>query len=56
MRKFEPFEDELVDEIKKMYNAQAYQDAIEGDIKNLKKRKRLALFAEKGNHSKAKCT
>lgn len=39
MRKFEPFEDELVDEIKKMYNAQAYQDAIEGDIKNLKKEK-----------------
>lgn len=39
MRKFEPFEDELVYEIKKMYNAQAYQDAIEGDIKNLKKEK-----------------
>ena len=39
MRKFEPFEDELVDQIKKMYNAQAYQDAIEGDIKNLKKEK-----------------
>lgn len=39
MRKFEPFEEELVDEIKKMYNAQAYQDAIEGDITNLKKEK-----------------
>ncbi len=39
MRKFEPFEDELVDEIKKMYNAEVYQDAIEGDIKNLKKEK-----------------
>ena len=39
MRKFEPFEDELVDEIKKMYNAQAYHEAIEGDIKNLKKEK-----------------
>lgn len=39
MRKFEPFEDELVDEIKKMYNAQSYQAAIESDISNLKKEK-----------------
>ena len=40
MRKFEPYEDdELVDEIKKMYNAQVYQDAIEGDITKLKKEK-----------------
>lgn len=46
MRKFEPFEDELVDEIKKMYNAQAYQDAIEGDIKNLKKEKD-SLYSQK---------
>lgn len=40
MRKFEPFEDDkLVDEIKKMYNAESYQAAIESDISNLKKEK-----------------
>lgn len=39
VRKFEPFEDGLVDEIKKMYNAESYQTAIESDISNLKKEK-----------------
>ena len=46
MRKFEPFEDELVDEIKKMYNAEFYQTAIESDISNLKKEKEN-LYSQK---------
>ena len=46
MRKFEPFEDELVDEIKKMYNAEVYQTAIESDISNLKKEKEN-LYSQK---------
>ncbi|MFR2010128.1 MAG: hypothetical protein ACLS49_01225 [Christensenellales bacterium] len=46
MRKFEPFEDELVDEIKKMYNAESYQTAIESDISNLKKEKEN-LYSQK---------
>ena len=46
MRKFEPFEDELVDEIKKMYNAESYQKAIESDISNLKKEKEN-LYSQK---------
>lgn len=41
MRKFEPYEEILVDEIRKMYGAEAYQKAIESDISNLKKEKRL---------------
>jgi len=41
MRRFEPYEEELVDEIKKMYNAETYQKAIESDISNLKKEKEL---------------
>lgn len=41
MRRFEPYEEELVDEIKKMYSAEAYQKAIESDISNLKKEKEL---------------
>lgn len=39
MRKFEPYEDTLVDEIKKMYGAETYQKAIEKDIENLNKEK-----------------
>lgn len=46
MRKFEPFEDELVEEIKKMYNAESYQSAIESDISNLKKEKEN-LYSQK---------
>ncbi len=45
MRKFEPYEEELVDEIKKMYNAETYQTAIENDISNLNKEKQL-LYSE----------
>ena len=41
MRRFEPYEEELVDEIKKMYSAESYQKAIESDISNLKKEKQL---------------
>lgn len=46
MRKFEPYEEELVDEIKKMYSAESYQRAIESDISNLQKEKRL-LYDER---------
>ena len=46
MRKFEPFEDELVDEIKNMYNSESYQTAIEIDISNLKKEKEN-LYSQK---------
>jgi len=41
MRKFEPYEENLVDEIKKMYSAETYQKAIESDLSNLKKEKEL---------------
>ena len=47
MRKFEPFEDELVDEIKKMYNAEFYQTAIESDISNLKKKRKICIRRKK---------
>ncbi len=46
IRKFEPYEDDLVEEIKKMYNAESYQKAIESDITNLKKEK-LDLYKQK---------
>ncbi|MBU5478578.1 hypothetical protein KQI69_05105 [Eubacterium sp. MSJ-13] len=47
MRKFQMFDDdELVDEIKKMYNAESYQSAIESDIENLKKEKEN-LYAQR---------
>lgn len=39
MRRFEPFEDELVDEIKKMYEAEKYQELVQGDIELLKQEK-----------------
>lgn len=39
MRRFEPYENELVDEIKKMYAAESYQKAIEGDIDKLHEEK-----------------
>lgn len=35
LRRFEPYEDELVDEIKKMYEAESYQKLIEGDLDKL---------------------
>jgi len=47
IRRFEPYEDDLVDEIKKMYEAENYQKLIEGDLdklhqekKNIRKEKR----------------
>ncbi len=40
VRRLEPYEDQLVDEIKKMYDAEAYQRAIESDINNLNKEKK----------------
>lgn len=40
IRRFEPYENELVDEIKKMYEAEAYQKAIEGDIDKLHEEKK----------------
>ena len=46
MRKFEPYEETLVDEIKKMYNAETYQSAIESDISNLRKEK-IMLYDER---------
>lgn len=41
IRKFEPYEENLVEEIKKMYGAETYQKAIESDIENLNKEKEL---------------
>ncbi len=35
IRRFEPYENELVDEIKKMYDAEAYQSALDGDLDKL---------------------
>ncbi len=57
MRRFEPHENELVDEIKKMYEAEAYQKAIEGDIEKLhgekkKLRKEKQEIIEKQNSLK----
>lgn len=46
MRKFEPYEEILVDEIKKMYGAETYQKAIESDIENLNIEKQK-LYDEK---------
>lgn len=40
MRRFEPYENELVDEIKKMYATESYQKAIEGDIDKLHEEKK----------------
>lgn len=40
IRRFEPYENELVDEIKKMYEAEVYQKAIEGDIDKLHEEKK----------------
>lgn len=41
IRKFEPYEENLADEIKKMYGAETYQKAIESDIENLNQEKQL---------------
>jgi len=41
MRRFEPYEKDLVDEIKKMYEAEAYQKAIDGDIDKLQGEKQM---------------
>jgi hypothetical protein len=46
MRRFEPYENELVDEIKKMYEAEAYQKAIDGDMEKLQEEKKK-IHAEK---------
>lgn len=40
IRRFEPYENELVDEIKRMYEAEVYQKAIEGDIDKLYEEKK----------------
>lgn len=40
MRRFEPYENELVDEIKRMYEAEAYQKAIESDMDKLHEEKK----------------
>ncbi len=40
IRRFEPYENELVDEIKKMYEAEAYQKAIDGDMEKLNEEKK----------------
>lgn len=40
IRRFEPYEDELVDEIKKMYEAESYQKLIEGDLDKLHQEKK----------------
>jgi hypothetical protein len=58
MRRFEPYENDLVDEIKKMYAAEAYQKAIDGDIEKLqeektKLRKEEREVVEKQNALKA---
>lgn len=39
IHRFDLYQEELIDEIKKMYQAEAYQRAIEGDMKNLEKEK-----------------
>lgn len=40
IRRFEPYEDELVEEIKKMYGAESYQKLIEGDLEKLQQEKK----------------
>lgn len=39
IRRFEPYENELVDEIRKMYDAEAYQKALDGDLDKLHEEK-----------------
>ena len=46
VRRLEPYEEQLVDEIKKMYDAEAYQRAIESDMSNLNKEKKK-LYSER---------
>ena len=46
VRRLEPYEENLVDEVKKMYEAEAYQRAIESDINNLGKEKKM-LYGER---------
>ena len=41
IRRFEPYEDDLVDEIKKMYDAENYQKLIDGDIEKLHQEKQM---------------
>ncbi|MCI8337458.1 MAG: hypothetical protein HFH62_02085 [Lachnospiraceae bacterium] len=40
IRRFEPYEDDLVDEIKRMYETENYQKLIEGDLEKLHQEKR----------------
>lgn len=40
IRRLEPYEEELVDEIKKMYEGEAYQKAIDGDLDKLHEEKK----------------
>lgn len=47
IRRFEPYEDELVDEIKKMYEAEAYQKAIDGDLEKLHEEKKKIRLEKK---------
>lgn len=58
IRRFEPYENELVDEIKKMYEAEVYQKALDGDLDKLheeksKLRKEKQEIIEKQNSLKA---
>lgn len=57
IRRFEPYENDLVDEIKKMYDAEAYQKALDGDLDMLheekhKLRKEKQEIIEKQNSLK----
>ncbi len=48
VRKFDMYDtDELEDQVKKMYAAQEYQQAIEGDLNNLKAEKKKLLMQRK---------
>lgn len=47
MRRFEPYEDKLVDEIKRMYEAEAYQNAIDGDMEKLEEEKKKIRHEKK---------
>ena len=40
IRRFEPYEDDLVDQIKRMYETENYQKLIEGDLEKLHQEKR----------------
>lgn len=40
IRRFEPYENELVDEIRRMYDAEAFQTALDGDLDKLHQEKR----------------